>query len=41
MPETLSRALSALKRAKVIRLSGGGELIEILDFDALARIAQI
>ncbi|NLG65364.1 MAG: Crp/Fnr family transcriptional regulator [Actinobacteria bacterium] len=41
VPETLSRALSALKRARVIRLSGGGELIEILDFDALARIAQI
>lgn len=40
VPETLSRALGGLKRARVIRLGGGGELIEILDFDALARIAQ-
>jgi CRP/FNR family transcriptional regulator len=40
VPETLSRALGGLKRAEVVRLSGNGELIEILDFDALARIAQ-
>jgi CRP-like cAMP-binding protein len=40
VPETLSRALGGLKRARVIRLSGNGELVEILDFDALAGIAQ-
>jgi CRP/FNR family transcriptional regulator, dissimilatory nitrate respiration regulator len=40
VPETLSRAFGALKRSGVIRLSGSGELVEILDFDALAGIAQ-
>lgn len=40
VPETLSRAFGSLKRAGVLRLSGNGELIEVLDFDALARIAQ-
>jgi CRP/FNR family transcriptional regulator, dissimilatory nitrate respiration regulator len=40
VPETLSRALGGLKRARVIRLSGNGELVEVLDFDALAGIAQ-
>jgi CRP-like cAMP-binding protein len=40
VPETLSRAFGGLKRARVIRLSGNGELVEILDFDALAGIAQ-
>jgi CRP/FNR family transcriptional regulator, dissimilatory nitrate respiration regulator len=40
VPETLSRAFTALKRARVIRSESGGELVAILDFDALARIAQ-
>jgi CRP/FNR family transcriptional regulator, dissimilatory nitrate respiration regulator len=40
VPETLSRTFDRLKRAKVIRMSGGGELIEILDFAALRRLAQ-
>jgi DNA-binding transcriptional regulator YhcF (GntR family) len=40
VPETLSRAFAGLKRARVIRLSSNGELVEVLDFDALARIAQ-
>ncbi len=40
VPETLSRAFGSLKRAGVVRLSGNGELVEVLDFDALARIAQ-
>jgi len=40
VPETLSRTFDRMKRAKVIRMSGGGELIEILDFAALRRLAQ-
>jgi len=40
VPETLSRTFDRLKRAGVIRMSGGGELIEILDFAALHRLAQ-
>lgn len=40
VPETLSRAFAALKRARVIRFESGGQLVAILDFDALARIAQ-
>jgi CRP/FNR family transcriptional regulator len=40
VPETLSRTFDRLKRANVIRMSGGGELIEILDFAALRRLAQ-
>ncbi len=40
VPETLSRTFDRFKRAAVIRLSGGGELIEILDFAALRRLAQ-
>jgi CRP/FNR family transcriptional regulator len=38
--ETLSRTFDRFKRAKVMRMSGGGELIEILDFAALRRLAQ-
>jgi len=41
VPETLSRALGSLKSVGVIRLSGNGELVEILDFDELARIARL
>jgi CRP/FNR family transcriptional regulator, dissimilatory nitrate respiration regulator len=40
VPETLSRTFDRFKRAKVIRMSGDHELIEILDFDALHRLAQ-
>ena len=40
VPETLSRTFDRQKRAGVIRMSGGGELIEILDFAALRRLAQ-
>lgn len=40
VPETLSRTLDRFKRADVIRLSGSGELIEILDFRALRRLAR-
>jgi CRP/FNR family transcriptional regulator len=40
VPETLSRTFDRQKRANVIRMSGGGELIEILDFAALRRLAQ-
>lgn len=40
VPETLSRTFDRFKRADVIRMSGGGELIEILDFAALSRLAQ-
>jgi len=40
VPETLSRTFARQKRANVIRMSGGGELIEILDFAALRRLAQ-
>jgi CRP/FNR family transcriptional regulator len=40
VPETLSRILDRFKRAGVIRLSGSGELVEILDFAALERLTQ-
>ena len=40
VPETLSRTFDRFKRAKVILMGGGGELIEILDFAALRRLAQ-
>jgi len=40
VPETLSRTFDRFKRAAVIRMSGGGELIEVLDFAALRRLAQ-
>ncbi len=40
VPETLSRTFDRFKRADVIRMSGGSELIEILDFAALSRLAQ-
>jgi len=40
VPETLSRTFDRLKRAEVIRMSGDHELIEILSFDKLHRLAQ-
>jgi CRP-like cAMP-binding protein len=40
VPETLSRTLDRFKRAGVLRLSGGGELVEILDFTKLRRLAR-
>jgi CRP/FNR family transcriptional regulator len=40
VPETLSRTFDRCKRARVLRMSSGHELIEILDFDALHRLAQ-
>jgi len=40
VPETLSRSFAVLKQAGTIRLSGSGELIEVLDFEELHRIAQ-
>ncbi len=40
VPETLSRTFDRLKRGEVIRMSSGHELIEILDFDKLHRLAQ-
>ncbi len=40
VPETLSRTFDRFKRAKIIRMSSGHELIEILDFGALRRLAQ-
>ena len=40
VPETLSRTFDRLKRAGVIRMSGDHELIEILDFEQLHRLAQ-
>lgn len=40
VPETLSRTFDRFKRAGTIRMSGGGELIEVLDFAALRRLAQ-
>jgi CRP/FNR family transcriptional regulator, dissimilatory nitrate respiration regulator len=40
VPETLSRTLDRFKRAGVLRLSGGGEVIEILNFAALRRLAR-
>jgi len=40
VPETLSRTFDRLKRGEVIRMSGDHELIEILSFDKLRRLAQ-
>jgi len=40
VPETLSRTFDRLKRAEVIRMSRDHELIEILSFDKLHRLAQ-
>ncbi len=40
VPETLSRTFDRLKRGEVLRLSGDHELIEILSFEKLRRIAQ-
>jgi len=40
VPETLSRTFDRLKRAEVIRMSSQHELIEILSFDKLHRLAQ-
>ncbi len=40
VPETLSRTFDRFKRAQVIRMSGGHQLIEILDFEKLRRLAQ-
>ncbi len=40
VPETLSRTFDRLKRGEVLRLSGDHELIEILSFEKLQRIAQ-
>jgi len=40
VPETLSRTFDRLKRAQVIRMSGDHELIEILSFEKLHRLAQ-
>lgn len=40
VPETLSRTFDRFKRAGVVRMSDDHALIEILDFDALHRLAQ-
>jgi CRP/FNR family transcriptional regulator len=40
VPETLSRTFDRLKRGEVIRMSGDHQLIEILSFDKLHRLAQ-
>jgi CRP/FNR family transcriptional regulator, dissimilatory nitrate respiration regulator len=40
VPETLSRTFDRFKRAGVIRMSGGHELIEILDAGKLRKLAQ-
>ena len=40
VPETLSRTFDRFKRAEVIRMSGDHELIEILSFEKLRRLAQ-
>ncbi|MEE4276582.1 MAG: Crp/Fnr family transcriptional regulator [Thermoleophilia bacterium] len=40
VPETLSRTFDRLKRGEVLRLSGDHELIEILSFEKLRRLAQ-
>jgi CRP/FNR family transcriptional regulator, dissimilatory nitrate respiration regulator len=40
VPETLSRTFDRLKRGGVLRMSGDHELIEILDFGKLHRLAQ-
>jgi CRP/FNR family transcriptional regulator len=40
VPETLSRTFDRLKRGAVIQMSGDHELIEILSFEKLHRLAQ-
>ncbi len=40
VPETLSRTFDRFKRGGVLRMSSGHELIEILDFNVLHRLAQ-
>jgi len=40
VPETLSRTFDRLRRAEVIRMSGDHELVEILSFEKLHRLAQ-
>ena len=40
VPETLSRTFDRLKRGGVLRMSGDHELIEILDFGKLHKLAQ-
>lgn len=40
VPETLSRTFDRFKRAEVIRMSSGHELIEILSFEKLQRLGQ-
>ena len=40
VPETLSRTLDRFKRAGALRLSGSGEIVEILDFAALRRLTR-
>jgi len=40
VPETLSRTFDRLKRGGVLRMSSDHELIEILDFGKLRRLAQ-
>jgi len=40
VPETLSRTFDRLKRGEVLRMSGDHELVEILSFEKLRRIAQ-
>lgn len=40
VPETLSRTFDRLKRAEVVRMSGDHQLIEILSFEKLHRLAQ-
>ena len=40
VPETLSRTFDRLKRAEVLRMSGDHQLIEILSFEKLHRLAQ-
>jgi CRP/FNR family transcriptional regulator len=41
VPETLSRTFDRFKRAQVIAMSGNGELIEIVNFESLRRLAQL
>ena len=40
VPETLSRTFDRLKRAEVLRMSGDHQLLEILSFEKLHRLAQ-
>jgi len=40
VPETLSRALERLRRARVLRTTPDHALVEVLDFAALRRLAQ-